>query len=368
MNANATPSTLSDFGGTGGVTHDGAGNTLSVPSSVTGVTALTGTNTYTLDSLNRLTAESSTRDGGYSEANVFDGAGNPTTLRGTSGLSYNADNQLSTDTFDGNGSPTTYKSVTATYDSDDQLTSYGSALTAGYDAFGMRAWKQNASSVRTYFLYDGARPVCELNSSGTVTAVNTFGANGLISRATISGGTPTPTYYTFDTTGSVAQRTDSSGAVTSSDLYDSFGVGLSPPPDPFGFGAQFGYYTDSETGLILCGQRYYDPATARWLTRDPIGYAGGMDLYAYCGNGPIGKADPSGYCGGFASAILKISRWEDDTLFQGDFGQAGDEIDADPGHAYLDLATGGSEGNGPWRCRSARRQPRDCQDRGDRGY
>ena len=41
VNANATPSTLSDFGGSGGVTHDGAGNTLSVPPSVTGVTALT---------------------------------------------------------------------------------------------------------------------------------------------------------------------------------------------------------------------------------------------------------------------------------------------------------------------------------------
>ena len=37
-----------------------------------GVTALTGTNSYTLDSLNRLTGESSTRNGGYSEANVFD--------------------------------------------------------------------------------------------------------------------------------------------------------------------------------------------------------------------------------------------------------------------------------------------------------
>ena len=170
----------------------------------------------------------------------------------------------------------------------------------------MRAWKQNSSSVRTYFLYDGSQPVCELNSSGAVTAVNTFGANGLISRATISGGTPAPTYYTFDTTGSVAQRTDASGAVTSSDLYDSFGAGLSPPPDPFGFGAQFGYYTDAETSLILCGHRYYDPSTARWLTRDPIGYAGGMDLYAYCGNGPIDGADPSG-CDNIISEFFDLA-------------------------------------------------------------
>ena len=127
-----------------------------------------------------------------------------------------------------------------------------------------------------------------------MTAVNTFGTNGLISRAAISGGTPTPTYYTFDTTGSVAQRTDATGAVTSSDLYDGFGAGLDPPPDPFGFGAQFGYYTDAETSLILCGHRYYDPTTARWLTRDPIGYAGGMDLYAYCGDRPVDTADPRG--------------------------------------------------------------------------
>jgi len=64
--------------------------------------------------------------------------------------------------------------------------------------------------------------------------------------------------------------------------------------DPFGFGGRFGYYTDSETRLVLCGQRYYDPGAARWLTRDPIGLFGGVNPYAYCGNNPVGAADPSG--------------------------------------------------------------------------
>ena len=58
-------------------------------------------------------------------------------------------------------------------------------------------------------------------------------------------------------------------------------------PYPFGYKAQAGYYTDSETGLILCTYRYYDPTVGRWLTRDPDGYDGGMDLYAYCMNDPV---------------------------------------------------------------------------------
>ena len=55
-------------------------------------------------------------------------------------------------------------------------------------------------------------------------------------------------------------------------------------------------YTDSETGLSLATYRYYDPNEGRWLTRDPIGYAGGMNLYAYCDGNPVGTLDPIGLC------------------------------------------------------------------------
>lgn len=51
--------------------------------------------------------------------------------------------------------------------------------------------------------------------------------------------------------------------------------------DPYqGYEAQHGYYLDSETGLYLCTFRHYDPLYGRWLTRDPIGYAGGINLFA----------------------------------------------------------------------------------------
>jgi len=51
---------------------------------------------------------------------------------------------------------------------------------------------------------------------------------------------------------------------------------------------------DSETGLLLLTHRYLDPAMGRFLTRDPIGCEGGINLYAYVGNGVVNKADPSG--------------------------------------------------------------------------
>ena len=42
---------------------------------------------------------------------------------------------------------------------------------------------------------------------------------------------------------------------------------------PFGYGRQWGYYTDSETNLVLLTNRCYDPPRGRFLTRDPpLGY------------------------------------------------------------------------------------------------
>ena len=78
--------------------------------------------------------------------------------------------------------------------------------------------------------------------------------------------------------------------------FDAFGVGSSSssPTEPLGYGAQWGCYTDRETGLVLMGFRYYDPGTGRFLNRDPIGQAGGVNLYSYTANNPVVNADPEG--------------------------------------------------------------------------
>jgi uncharacterized protein RhaS with RHS repeats len=54
----------------------------------------------------------------------------------------------------------------------------------------------------------------------------------------------------------------------------------------------------AEAFLKVCGLRYYDSAAGRWLNRDPISYAGGVNVYEYCGNGPVGMSDASGMMDG----------------------------------------------------------------------
>ena len=128
-----------------------------------------------------------------------------------------------------------------------------------------------------------------------VPASDRFGVDGLISRRSVSGSTTT--FYTFDERGNVAQRLTSSAGVQNTDLYDSYGsrTGTVSQPDPWGYEAQARYYTDAETGLILCTHRFYDPNTGRFLTRDPIGYGGGINLYGYVQNDPVNRIDPKGH-------------------------------------------------------------------------
>ena len=65
-------------------------------------------------------------------------------------------------------------------------------------------------------------------------------------------------------------------------------------PTPHGYKAQWGYYTDVESGILFLTHRYLDPATGRFLTRDPIGVEGGVNLYAYVRNSIVLDNDPSG--------------------------------------------------------------------------
>lgn len=280
--------TISDFSS---IAYDGIGNRTSVTASVPGATSLSGTTGYSYDSKDQLTQETSTRNAGFTNNFGYDSAGNPTTFKGVT-KSYNSNNQHSGTGFvyDDNGNPTTYGGTTLAFDPENRMTAYGTALTAGYTGDGLRAWKENSTS-RTYFLYDDNFPVIEMNSSGTVTATNSFGTSGLVSRREGS----TTVFYSFDSEGNVAQRSNASSSVTSNHLFEAHGGVVSgSSADPFGYKAQAGYYTDSETGLQLLTHRYYDPSTGRFLTRDPISYEGGINLYGYVTNNPVAFADPSG--------------------------------------------------------------------------
>ncbi len=87
--------------------------------------------------------------------------------------------------------------------------------------------------------------------------------------------------------GTVAQEID----------YDAWGnadvtTNLTGFSQPFGFA---GGLWDSETRLVRFGARDYDPEIGRWTAKDPIRFAGGdTNLYAYVGNDPVNRIDPSG--------------------------------------------------------------------------
>ena len=53
---------------------------------------------------------------------------------------------------------------------------------------------------------------------------------------------------------------------------------------------------DEETGLYYYRARYYSPSIGRFLQTDPIGYRGGINLYAYVGNNSTSYVDPMGLC------------------------------------------------------------------------
>ena len=67
-----------------------------------------------------------------------------------------------------------------------------------------------------------------------------------------------------------------------------------------------------DPGLVEFGCRWYDAQTGRWLSKDPIGLNGGMNLYEFCGGDALNMCDPCGCAveigliGARAAAVLGV--------------------------------------------------------------
>ncbi len=97
-----------------------------------------------------------------------------------------------------------------------------------------------------------------------------------------------------DHLGTPQQLIDSNGAIVWQAAYLPFGkaqVSLELVVNNIRFPGQ---YYDAETGLHYNWHRFYDPETGRYISADPIGLAGGMNLYAYVAGNPINWIDPKG--------------------------------------------------------------------------
>jgi len=103
-------------------------------------------------------------------------------------------------------------------------------------------------------------------------------------------------HYLYDPRGNPALVVDTqTGTVVQSMRFDTFGRTVSdsnPGFQPFGFACGL---TDPDTGFVHMATREYDPATGRFTSRDPAGFADGLtNLYAYVHNDPVNERDPSG--------------------------------------------------------------------------
>lgn len=321
-NATSTGTVLSEFGE---MTYNGVHALTSMVSDVPTAAAFSGLTTWGYDTKDRVLSEQSARNGGYTRSFAYSASGNPTTFAG-SARTYNANNQSTGSGFvyEGNGNPTSYGGTALTFDTENRMVSRGSTWTASYRSDRLIG-SRTVSGTKRYFLYDGATLLAELNDTGAASAIYVYAPDGLVARKVSSAWT----YYTFDPQGSVAQRLNASQAVTTSSMYSEYGAETStaPPGDPMAFNARWGYYLDRTTGFYLCQNRWYDPARGRWLTRDPIGYAGGINLYGYCVSSPVMQADPFGlnssvdaYCRRYPSFCAELAK---DLGMAGGLGGAG---------------------------------------------
>ncbi|KWF78107.1 hypothetical protein WL93_25635 [Burkholderia diffusa] len=106
-------------------------------------------------------------------------------------------------------------------------------------------------------------------------------------------------YYHCDQIGTPQELTDEAGEVAWSARYQAWGearevIGEAARKAGIANPLRFaGQYFDRETGLHYNRHRYYDPGSGRFVSKDPIGLAGGINAYLYADD-PTGWIDPLG--------------------------------------------------------------------------
>ena len=215
--------------------------------------------------------------------------------------------------YDGSGCLTHWGDFDFAYDSQCRLTEVSTngavALSIGYDALGRRATIAYVDRTHS-FLYDGNLPICEwVDHSGgghdvieyhwgrdVSGSLDRLGGIGALLSVCVNGDILVPEY---DAMGNVTGYRDSGGVKVAGFAYDAFGrcIGETGPMSclvRMRFQTQ---YFEPLSGLCLYRYREYSPALGRFLTRDPAGERGGLNLYAPCGNNFVSRSDALGLYG-----------------------------------------------------------------------
>ncbi|GAA5484539.1 hypothetical protein Hsar01_03783 [Haloferula sargassicola] len=181
-----------------------------------------------------------------------------------------------------------------------------------YDHAGRRVGKWKGSgglATGTAYFYDAWNVVAELDLAGnayTLSRTYTWGTDlsgrfqgaggvGGLLAVEIETGADAGVYYpAYDGNGNISEYLNGSGTVVAHYEYDPFGgEAVSPTGSKAAlFSHRFSTKPlDPETGLYYYGYRYYHPYLGRWISRDPIGERGGLNLYGFVGNDGVNRWD-----------------------------------------------------------------------------
>jgi RHS repeat-associated protein len=209
---------------------------------------------------------------------------------------YNDANRLTqrgtaTLTYDANGNLTGDGTNTYAWNARDELASVsGPGLSASfqYDAFGRRT-SRAVNGGQVGYLYNGLNTAQELSGT-TPTANYLTGRVDEVFTRTDGSGTDT---LLADGLNSTLAILDPAGAVKTQYTYEPFGRATASGAAS-GNDAQYTGRPNDGTGLYFNRARYYSPALQRFISEDPVEYAGGLNLYAYVENNPVTVSDPLG--------------------------------------------------------------------------
>lgn len=191
-------------------------------------------------------------------------------------------------TYDARGNLTSAGSATFAYNSENMLKSASGGISLAYDPL-LRLYEVGGTSGVTRFAYDGHDAIAEYDAANSLVRRHVFGPDINEPVVWIEGSDRR--WLHTDERGSVVAVSNSSGQVIGINSYDSWGI---PASTNIGRYQYTGQAWLPELGMYHYKARIYSPTLGRFLQPDPIGFDGGMNLYAYAGNDPVGKGDALG--------------------------------------------------------------------------